>query len=120
MSTSGSILDFAFGYCNLLKTVTIDNGITKIGLGSFYRSGLISVEIPVSVVLIDQYAFADSTSLISLALMGNSPLVVSSYAFANTALPCIFASRTSFTSYSSSFPTATLCVSFSLLILFII
>ena len=118
MSASGVILDSAFESCNSLKTVTIDNGITTIGYSSFYSSGLISVQIPASVNVIDEYAFADSLSLISLTLMGNPQLVIHSYAFANTALPCVFTSST-YSAYTTAFPTTMLdsCVSLSLFLI---
>lgn len=56
------MIDFnAFAYCNKLKSVTICDGVRKIGQGMFGISAFRSVTIPASVTEIKKYAFYSYT-----------------------------------------------------------
>lgn len=57
-----------------LETVILPNTLTSIGKRVFYRSGLQSVEIPVSVKIIERGAFAYCTDLTSVTFEKNSRL----------------------------------------------
>ena len=61
-----------FAFCSNLKKVKIPDSVTQIEYAGFYRSGLESVIIPESVVNIAQEAFRSSTSLESVAYLGDS------------------------------------------------
>ena len=57
-------------------SLVIDNTVTSICEGSFYRNtALTAVTIPESVLTIGNYAFRGNTSLTSVRFLGNAPAV---------------------------------------------
>jgi len=61
----------AFNGCKSLASVEIPSSVTKIGAGAFYKcTSLASVEIPAGVTEIAKSAFEDCTSLASIAFGG--------------------------------------------------
>ena len=82
-SVCESIGNYAFAYCNNMKSVTIPDSITNINERAFYIcSNLASVTIPDSVESLGSYAFASCTALSELTI-GNSVQNIGSYAFRN-------------------------------------
>jgi hypothetical protein len=69
----------AFGECRHLGSVTIPDGVTKIGDGAFYSSSLSSLIIPNSVKNIGKYAF-EGCCLTSVTI-GNGVKVIGENAF---------------------------------------
>lgn len=68
------INQFAFGYCDKLKSVTIPNSIKYIGLRAFLSCcGLTSLTIPASVTLIEPMAFDDCRSLTEIKVSPYNP-----------------------------------------------
>ena len=63
-----SIGDWAFAYTNSLKSVTLPNSITTIGIAAFMSTNLTSVAIPNSVTTIRAGAFRYCTNLSSITL----------------------------------------------------
>ena len=75
------IVDWAFGYCEGLKSVTISDSVTNIGSNAFYSCGnLINVELPNSVVSIGSDAFSWCGSLKSITV-GNGVANIGDCAF---------------------------------------
>ncbi len=67
--TGGSILRGAFSDCSMLRSVTISENATSIGISAFNGcSGLTSITIPESVTTIDGYAFYDCSSLTNVSI----------------------------------------------------
>ena len=61
--TVSSVGDYAFYGCTSITSVTITGGTTSVGKYAFYGTGLTSVTIPVSVTVIEDYAFGDISAL---------------------------------------------------------
>ena len=53
-----TISPFSFAHCGALREVTIPDGVHRIGSSAFYQAGLEGVELPLSLRVIDGYAFA--------------------------------------------------------------
>ena len=77
----------AFKYTSL-TSVTIPQGVTKIGTRAFYGNKLLtSVSLPASVTSIGEYAFSDNQKLRTVTVASGSALeTVGGYAFSNTAV----------------------------------
>jgi hypothetical protein len=73
--------DYVFDDCYFLETVTVPNGITRIGTSAFNSTSLSSITIPNSVTYIGTNAFAN-TFLTNVAIPG-SVTVIDSGAFDN-------------------------------------
>lgn len=80
--TVTSIGDDAFFYCESLASITIPNGVTRIGDWAFAISGLTSIIIPDSVTIIGKHAFDSCTSLSEVTIPDGA--VIGSGAFLNT------------------------------------
>ena len=64
-----SIGDFAFSYCESLKSITIGNSVTTIGYKTFnYCSNLSNVEGGNNITSIDEYAFLGCKNLLSFTI----------------------------------------------------
>lgn len=71
---------YAFGYCNNLKSVTIEEGVTSIGWGAFIHcQNLTDINIPDSVIDIDYVAFFDTGYYNDEANWENHVLYVGNY-----------------------------------------
>ena len=75
-----SIEDSVFHDCKSLTNIKIPLGITRIGVYSFYGSGLTYVEIPEGVTSIEHHAFANSRNLQRI-ILPDSITSIGDYAF---------------------------------------
>ena len=66
-----SIAGGAFAQCENLKELELPNGLTTIGSGAFFKSGLTSITIPVSVKTIADQAFLSAKNLNEIYYEGN-------------------------------------------------
>ncbi|APZ47997.1 hypothetical protein BW723_17585 [Polaribacter reichenbachii] len=80
-NTVTSISNDAFANNILLTSVSLGEGLTYIGIGAFYKTGLTSVTIPNSVTTIDNVAFFANTDLAEINF-GSGLTSVGSEAFA--------------------------------------
>ena len=70
-------------FSSSIDTVTIQNGVTSIGLRAFYGCDkLVNITIPNSVTAIENYAFRNCISLTNITIP-NSVTSIGSYAFCN-------------------------------------
>ena len=78
---------FVFGYCSNLKTVTFEQGITKIPANLFYSDGssdpfgLEAITIPATVTEIGSYAFYYCNNLSTVTFAGNALKSIGNSAF---------------------------------------
>ena len=76
-----SIGDYTFQECSGLTSVVIPNSVTRIGDNAFYKcSGMTNLVIGNSVTRIGKYAFLECSSLTSV-VMGNSVVGIGKLAF---------------------------------------
>ncbi len=76
------IYKYAFYNCDSLKSVTIGNGVTKIGSAAFCGcTNITSITIPSNVTSIGDIAFQGCTNLERVVICGNKALVIGNYAF---------------------------------------
>ena len=80
--------DYAFNDCRNLKTVTLGEGVERIGESAFSSSGLESITIPDSVKVIGGYAFNDCRNL-KTVILGKGVERIGSYAFYSSGLESI-------------------------------
>ena len=81
ISFADSIKDYAFSWCQSIKSVEINNSVTSIGDGAFiFCSDLTSVKIGNSVTSIDRRAFCYCSGLTSVEI-GNSVTSIGDHAF---------------------------------------
>jgi len=66
--------------CSSLKEITLPEGLETIGDSAFAKSGLESITIPNSVLLIDEYAFQECENLKTVTI-GNGVKIIEDYAF---------------------------------------
>jgi hypothetical protein len=89
-----------------LTSITIPNGVTRIGDSAFlYAKSLTSVTIPSSVTSIGIYAFNDASKLASVRFLGNAP-AIGIYSFtgvSSSAKVYRFATATGFGDFASAF-----------------
>ena len=77
--------DYAFAYCEALKTVELPSSVETVGKGAFYNcSAMTACTLGTGVKTIDSHAFAGCASLISIAFPGTLESI-GDYAFANCA-----------------------------------
>ena len=94
-----SIPDRAFLNCRAIASVTLEDGITEIGLRAFYGCrNLTSIDIPESVLKIGAYAFGYCSNLTSITIP-RGVATMGSYAFSGCS------SLSSITSYAGIPPT---------------
>lgn len=75
--------NYAFAYCEALKTVELPSTVEKIGKGSFYNcSAMTSCTMPEGLTTIDNYAFAGCAVLPSITFPATLK-EIGEYAFAN-------------------------------------
>jgi hypothetical protein len=75
-----SIGDSAFADCMEIANVTIPESVTKIEGEAFARSGVTSVNIPDSVIIIDEWAFKECFRLTNVTI-GSNVTSIGGYAF---------------------------------------
>ena len=77
--------NYAFAYCEALKTVELPSSVESIGKGAFYNcSAMTACTLGTGVKKIENHAFAGCASLISIAFPGTLESIAD-YAFANCA-----------------------------------
>ena len=62
--------------CTEIKSVTIPDTVTTIGRHSFNGSGITSIELPKSITLISQCAFANCTDLTEITILDNCTQII--------------------------------------------
>jgi hypothetical protein len=103
-------MGWAFSNCTELTSVEIGTGVKKIGMFAFMTTGLTSVVIPDSMLLIEEYAFAYNPKLEAAIFLGNAPEMRMNNAFSNdAALFKVYytSSNTGFTNPWHGYPTTT-------------
>jgi hypothetical protein len=90
--TVTSIGIFAFRECSSLSTITItdDSQLNSIGIQSFYNTKIASINIPDTVTSIGDSAFQECSSLSTVTITDDSQLnSIGNYAFNNTKIASI-------------------------------
>ena len=76
--------DYALDDCTMLKQITINSGVVKIGNEAFRHCSLLSeIELPASVTSIGTMAFADCTSLKTVRILTSVDYILGENAFSN-------------------------------------
>ena len=69
LSNNMSIIDnYAFSKCHSLTSIILPSGLTSLGEGAFYGSGLKSIVVPAGVSVIKEYTFESCLDLASVTL----------------------------------------------------
>ena len=69
LSNNMSMIDsYAFSKCHSLTSIELPSGLTALGEGAFYSSGLKSIVVPAGVSLIKDYTFESCLNLASVSL----------------------------------------------------
>ncbi len=77
-----SIRNYAFRDCHALTEITIPDGVTSLGVGTFFEStGLTKVTLPEGILTLPLYTFYGCRSLVDITIPG-SVSTLGSYAFA--------------------------------------
>lgn len=76
--TKGKIPNYMFEYCTDLTSITLQNGVTDIGIGAFVGCGITNLSLPGSVTKIGKNAFTLCPNLESIAVARNNTHYLSS------------------------------------------
>ena len=86
-----SIGEYAFFYCDSLKSISIPHSVTDLGGGAFVGcSSLTSITIPNSVTSIGDYAFAECSSLDTIISLSMTPPALGEDVFLECNNPTLF------------------------------